>query len=267
MIYRRLIPVLLFDDGAVYRSRGFARHFRLGDPVQQLARYMAWDVDEIVYLDMRRREGGRRLIEVLPEITRTCFAPFAAGGGIRTLDDIHEHLDAGADRVVINTEAFDRPGFITEAAERYGSQAIIVSIDARRSPGGGHEVVVGCGGRPTGVAAADWAHEVAERGAGEILVNSIDRDGTGTGYELDLVRAVSSRVTVPVIACGGAGCYDDFTVGISEGGVGSVAAANLFAFRELSYLHAKDVMLAAGLRVRPSLVSAALQAPHPAPAA
>jgi imidazole glycerol-phosphate synthase subunit HisF len=250
MPYHRVIPVLLYDDGAIYRSQQFVRHYRLGDPIQQLERYKAWDVDEIVYLDMHRTASGVRLLDVLPEVGRNCFAPLAVGGGIRTIEDIHRHLEAGADRVVINTAAVETPRFITEAAYRYGEQAIIVSIDARRRSDGSHEVVVDSGRRPTGLLADDWAADAASRGAGEILINSIDRDGMGTGYDIELLRAIAARVSIPVIACGGVGEFGHLVAGIREGGVASVAAANIFGFRELSYPLAKDTLHRAGVSVR-----------------
>jgi imidazoleglycerol phosphate synthase cyclase subunit len=251
MSYTRVIPVLLFDNGAIWRSQEFSRHYRMGDPIMQLERYKAWDVDEIVYIDMHRSLNGRRLVEFLPEIARNCFAPLATGGGIRTLEDIHQHLNLGADRVVINTAAFDDPGFIAEASHRYGAQAIVVSIDARRHADG-YEVVVDSGRRPTGRMVEDWAVEVATRGAGEIFINSIDRDGMGQGYDTDLVRRVTSNVHVPVIACGGVGNFDHFPGGVLQGGAGAVAASNIFAFSELSYLNAKDSMALAGVPVRAS---------------
>jgi cyclase len=254
MIYNRVIVVLLFDDGAIYRSQQFARHYRLGDPVQQVERYKTWDVDEIVYLDMHRRAEGRPLIEFLPEIARNCFAPLAVGGGIRTIEDIHRHLDAGADRVVINTAAFDHPSFIEDAARRYGDQAIIVSIDAKRQPDGRYEVFVDCGRRRTGVTAGDWAAIAAAHGAGEIFINSVDRDGMGNGYDLELIRSVKSRVSIPVIACGGVGEFRHLASAIHEAGADSAAAANIFCFKELSYLQAKQVLREAGVSVRPSAV-------------
>jgi len=252
MIYHRVIPVLLFDNGAIYRSQQFARHYRLGDPFQQLERYKAWDVDEIVYLDMHRTVDGRRLLDILPDVARNCFAPLAVGGGIRTIEDIHLHLEAGADRVVINTAAFDTPEFITEAAHRYGAQAIIVSIDAKRTRDGNHEVIVDSGRRPTGRLVTDWAIEATSRGAGELFVNSIDHDGMGTGYDVKLLRDVTSRVSVPVIACGGVGAFEHLAAGIREGAAASVAAANIFGFKELSYFQAKDTLIAAEIAVRHS---------------
>jgi cyclase len=251
MFYTRVIPVLLFDNGAIWRSQEFKRHYRLGDPIMQLERYKVWDVDEIVYIDMHRTSGGRRLLDFLPEIARNCFAPLATGGGIRTLEDIHNHLTLGADRVVINTIAFDNPDFIAQASHRYGAQAIVVSIDAR-CHADGYEVVVEGGRRPTGRKVEDWAAEASARGAGEIFVNSIDRDGMGQGYDTDLIRRVAGAVHTPVIACGGVGCMDHLPDGVVQGRAQAVAASNIFAFRELSYLSAKDALAEAGLSVRPS---------------
>jgi cyclase len=251
MSYTRVIPVLLFDDGAIWRSQEFARHYRLGDPIMQLERYKVWDVDEIVYVDMHRSQGGKRLLDFLPEIARNCFAPLPTGGGIRTIEDIHSHLTLGADRVVINTAAFDNPAFIAGASHRYGAQAIVVSIDARRHKDG-YEVVVESGRRPTGKKVEDWAAEAAAQGAGEIFINSLDRDGMGQGFDTDLIRRVSAAVHVPVIACGGVGQMDHFAAGVTQGHAQAVAASNIFAFSELSYLSAKDALVEAGLSIRHS---------------
>jgi cyclase len=255
MPYARVIPVLLFDNGAIYRSQQFDRLYRLGDPLRQIERYKAWDVDEIIYLDMHRTDGSVGLIDVLPEISRHCFAPLSVGGGICTTDDIRRYLDAGADRIVVNTAAFETPGFVTEAAHRFGAQAIIVSIDARRRIDGTHEVVVDRGRRPTGVLVGDWAAEAASRGAGELFINSIDHDGMGTGYDIKLVRSVVGRVSIPVIACGGVGVFEHLPAGINDAGATSVAAANIFGFKELSYLQAKQAMRQAGNSVRTSVIA------------
>jgi cyclase len=251
MSYTRVIPVLLFDDGAIWRSQEFSRHYRLGDHIMQLERYKVWDVDEIIYVDMHRTPNGKRLLDFLPEIARNCFAPLATGGGIRSLEDIHNHLTLGADRVVINSAAFDDPGFIAEASHRYGAQAIVVSIDARRHVDG-YEVVVDNGRRPTGKKVEDWAPEAAARGAGEIFINSIDRDGMGQGYDTELIRRVASVVHIPVIACGGVGQLQHFAEGVTQGRAQAVAASNIFSFREHSYLAAKDALVQAGLNIRPS---------------
>jgi imidazoleglycerol phosphate synthase cyclase subunit len=252
MPYHRVIPVLLYDNGAVFRSQQFTRHYRLGDPLQQLNRYKLWDVDEIVYVDMHRHPGGRGLNEFLRDIALNCFAPLAVGGGIRTLDDIQHRLGAGADRVIINTAAIDDPSLLTKAAHRFGEQAIIVSIDAKRWQDGRYEVIAESGRRPTGRIVHEWAMEAAARGAGEIFLNSIDRDGMGLGYDIDLIRNITHRVSVPVIACGGVGAFEHLISGIRDGGASSVAAANIFCFKELSYLLAKDALSAAGIPVRPS---------------
>jgi cyclase len=252
MRYHRVIPVLLFDDGAIYRTQQFARRYRLGDPFQQLARYKAWDVDEIIYIDMHVRPAERSLLDLLPAIADRCFAPLAVGGGIRTLEDIHQRLEAGADRVVINSGAIDNPQFISDAAHRYGAQAVIISIDAKAHPEGIYEVVADSGRRQTGKKVEDWASEVTSRGAGEIFLNSIDCDGMGQGYDLHLIRKVASCVSVPLIACGGAGTFEHFASAIRDGGASSAAAANIFGFKELSYFSAKDALAAAGISVRPS---------------
>ena len=255
MRYHRVIPVLIFDDAAVYRTQQFERFYRLGDPLQQLDRYKAWDVDEIIYIDIHRTNGGRRLTEFLPEIARDCFAPLAVGGGIRSLEDIHDRLEAGADRIVINTAALATPSFITAAAQRYGAQAIIVSVDAKLRQNGTYEVVTESGTRATGKSVEEWAVEAASRGAGEIFLNSIDRDGMGQGYDVELSRRVSSRLSIPLIACGGAGSFDDFRAAIADGGASSVAAANIFAFKELSYFGAKQALAVEHIAVRTSEVA------------
>jgi cyclase len=251
MRYHRIIPVLLYDDGAIYRSQQFKRHYRLGDPLRQLERYKAWDVDEMIYIDMHRTPNGHRLTQFLPAIAHNCFAPLSVGGGIRNIEQIHRMLEAGADRVIINTGAVTDPNFISAAARLYGAQAIIVSIDAAARGPGQYEVVINSGQKPTGKTVEDWAAEAAERGAGEIFLNSVDRDGMGGGYDVDLIQRVASRVSVPLIACGGVGSFDDFIAGI-RAGASSVAAANVFCFKELSYFKAKDALSGAGISVRTS---------------
>jgi cyclase len=188
------------------------------------------------------------------------------GGGIRTLDDIRRHLEAGADRVVINTAAIDNPSLLTNAARSFGEQAIIVSIDAKLRQDGRYEVIAESGRRPTGLIAHEWAMEAAARGAGEILINSIDRDGMGHGYDIELIRGITQRLSVPVIACGGVGTFEHLVSGIRDGGANSVAAANIFCFRELSYFLAKDALAAAGIPVRPSTTAAKARGGSRAPA-
>lgn len=259
----RLIPCLLLKHGLVVRSQGFRTHQVIGNPMSTVERFSHWNVDELVlldiseddYHDLRRDDlqqnySGTTTLDVLREIAKVCFMPLAFGGRIRTVDDIALRLEAGADKCVINTAAVERPEFVTEASRRFGEQCIVVSIDVRARQGASYEVI-SCGGtQPTGMDVVAWAKEVQRRGAGEIFLNSIDRDGAGQGYDLGLIHAVASAVTIPVVACGGVGEYGHFPPGIIEGGASAVAAANIFHFFELSYPLAKKACLEAGLPMR-----------------
>jgi cyclase len=252
MRLHRIIPVLLYLDGSIARSQQFSRHFRLGDPIQQLQRYMDWDIDEIVYLDISRASNGTpSLLNQLPEISHNCFAPLAAGGNIHTLEDIEHYLQAGADRVVLGSEAVRRPDFVDEAAHRFGSQAILVSVDYRGQAESTYSVWSGNGynAGPKNIIA--WISELHSRGAGEILLHSIDRDGMGGGYDLELVSAISQQISVPIIACGGASAYQHLVEAISHG-ASAVAASNIFSFKELAYQYAKEAMIGADHPVRDS---------------
>lgn len=260
----RLIPVILLKNGLIVRSQSFRVHQIIGNPVSTIARLSNWNVDELVVLDISsedvhdiRREdhsvryAGSSTLDVLRHIAEVTCMPLAFGGRIRTLEDIRARLAAGADKCVINTQALASPDFIAEAARRFGSQCVVVGIDALRRADGGWEVSARGGRQPTGRAPADWAREVERLGAGEIFLNSTDRDGTGSGYDLDLVRSVTGAVSIPVIACGGVGRYEDFARATREGGAAAAAAANIFHYFELSYPHAKAACLAAGLPMRP----------------
>jgi imidazoleglycerol phosphate synthase cyclase subunit len=260
----RLIPVLLLKQGVIVRSQLFSVHQVIGNPMSTVERFSSWNVDELVLLDISRedvhdlrrddiqqRYQGTSALDVLREVAKVCFMPLAFGGRVRTLDDISERLAAGADKVIINTAALDDPGFVAAASRRYGAQCIVVSIDTKRLPDGKYEVHTADGTRPTGRDPASWAHEVERLGAGEIFLNSIDRDGSGQGYDLALVHRVTEATTLPVIACGGVGAYPHFSPGISEGGASAVAAANIFHFFELSYPLAKQAAIDAGLNMRP----------------
>jgi imidazole glycerol-phosphate synthase subunit HisF len=253
MRLHRIIPVLLYRDACVVRSQKFARHFKLGDPVQQLQRYMAWDVDEVVYLDIGQPGLTESyLLSHLPEISRNCFAPLAVGGNIHSLDDIERHLHAGADRVVLGSKAIIHPDFVDLAAHRFGSQAIIVSVDYR-SQALDHSVFCHNGTVATSKNIVAWISELHQRGAGEILLHSIDRDGMGTGYDLELISAISQEVSVPIIACGGASSYQHFVEAVSHG-ASAAAASNIFGFKETAYQYVKDAMVGADLSVRDSLL-------------
>ena len=259
----RIIPCILLKSGLIVRSETFSVHQVIGNPLSTIRRFSDWNVDELVLLDISksgvhdlRREDlqaqyrGSSVIGVLEAVSNVCAVPLAVGGRIRTVEDMRVRLRAGADKCVINTQAILTPEFIEESAKTFGSQCIVVSIDAKRV-GGGYEVYRSDGQVPTGLSVVEWAKEVERRGAGEILLNSIDRDGSGQGYDLDLVRSVTSAVRIPVIAIGGAGTYDHFQTAIREGGADAASAANIFHFFELSYPLAKETARAAGVPVRP----------------
>lgn len=265
MLKYRLIPVLFLRNGYLVRSEAFSIHQNLGNPVAQVERYNAWDVDELIYIDIsqqaeyeiHRTDLGnmrgltpRTVEDIIKIVAERCFMPLTFGGGIRTLEDARRRFALGADKITINSQALREPAFTTEAAKEFGSQAVVVSIDARMLPDKGHLVFTAWGREPTGRRPADWAHEAQERGAGEIFVNSIDRDGKAAGYDLDLVRAVVEATTIPVIACGGAGRYEHFAAAIQDAGASAAAAGNIFNFRELAYPMAKRQLKKAGLNFR-----------------
>jgi cyclase len=252
----RLIPCLLLMNGLLVRSEEFSLHQVIGNPINQVERFNAWAVDELIYIDITR-EGAhdlRRddhkikakadLLDIIDEVSRTCFMPLTFGGGIRTVEDIRLRLAHGADKVTINTAAVERPDFIEEAAGVFGSQAIIVSIDARR-----REVMTRWGGEATGLDVVEWAREAEARGAGEIFLNSVDRDGMAGGYDLPLIEAVSDATSIPVIACGGVGRFKHLVDGVAAG-ASAVSAANIFHFTEHSTQHAKRALADAGVPVR-----------------
>jgi imidazoleglycerol phosphate synthase cyclase subunit len=265
LVRPRLIPVLLLKHGVIVRSQLFKVHQVIGNPMSTVERYSQWNVDELVVLDISRGEdrhdlrrddiqqsyAGVSVLDVLRSIASVCFMPLTFGGLIRTIEDIEQRLAAGADKVSINTAAFDDPAFVQRAAKRFGSQCIVASIDARANAHGSWEVFVDGATRGTSLTPAEWARRMESEGAGEILLNSIDRDGSGQGYDLGLLKAVTGAVSIPVIACGGVGRYEHFAFGALEGGAAAVAAANIFHFFELSYPHAKRVTMAAGVPLRP----------------
>lgn len=263
MLKKRLIPCLLLQNGQLVKSIGFKEYQIVGNPKIAFKFFNAWAVDEIVFLDitkqkdytslLRRDENFRfveSITEIIKESAKICFVPLSVGGGIKTIVQIMEMFKSGADKVVINTEAFRRPEFITEAAQKFGNQAVVVSIDARKKEQGGHEVYINYGQEATGMSAVMWAREAQSRGAGEIFLTSIDQDGVLTGYDLELIRAVKEAVQIPVIACGGVGKWQDMVDGIVVGGADAVSAANIFHFTEQSTRHAKRTLIQAGLDVR-----------------
>ena len=262
MTRARLIPVLLLKQGVIVRSQLFTTHQVIGNPVSTIERFSHWNIDELIVLDisatdahdLRRddmylRYAGQSAVDVLHAVADVCYMPLTFGGRIRTLDDMAVRLEAGADKCVINTQPLGDPSFVEAAARRFGNQCVVVSIDAKSGPNG-YEVYAAAGSRPTGLTPDEWAKRVQDLGAGEILINSIDRDGSGMGYDLDLVRLVTDAVDIPVIACGGVGAYDHFAPGVLEAGASAVAAANIFHFFELSYPLAKQACLDAGVPMR-----------------
>jgi cyclase len=262
MLKHRLIPVVLLRDGNVVQSKGFKRFQALGNPTMMVQRLSDWAADELIYLDISRapvHAQGRRdlgvssateILSILRDVARCCFMPLSFGGGLRTVRDMEQRLDAGADKVVLNTQALRDPGLIEQGAREFGSQAIVVSIDAKAQEPGAWKVALEGGRDLTSRSPADWAREAEGRGAGEILINSIDRDGSGQGYDLPLVRSVTRAVTIPVIACGGVGRWEHLAEGVLEGGASAVAAANIFHYTENSVFHAKQFLAGQGLPFR-----------------
>jgi cyclase len=261
MLKKRLIPVLLLQNGVLVRSEEFRIHQVIGNPIHEVQRFNEWNVDELIYLDITR-EGSYDLrrddqkirglsdpLAILDAVSQTCFMPLTWGGRIRTLEDMRERLERGADKVAINTAALDTPELITAGARSFGSQAIVVGIDVLRHPDCTTEVYTAGGQRPTGWEPAAWAREAERRGAGEILLQSIDRDGSGRGYDCLLIAAVAASVRVPVIALGGIGTFDQYKAGI-RAGASAVAAANLWHFKELSDRLGKKALARGGIDVR-----------------
>ncbi len=249
----RLIPSLLLLNGRCVKGVRF-RDFRdVGSPVTAARVYDAQGADELLFLDITASvENRSTLFDVVARTAEECLMPLTVGGGIRSLADIRTLLRSGADKVSINTAAVERPAFIREAAATFGRQCVMVSIDCRGRADGHHEVVIRRGTEATGRDALEWAQEAEAEGAGEILVTSVDREGTRQGYDLELTRAVAKSVRVPVIAAGGAGSLQHLVDGITAGGASAVSAASLFHFTDQSVIKAKAYMRNAGVDVRPS---------------
>ncbi|HVF13189.1 MAG TPA: imidazole glycerol phosphate synthase subunit HisF [Acidimicrobiales bacterium] len=253
----RVIPCLDVDAGRVVKGVNFVNLVDAGDPAELALRYDAEGADEIVFLDITASSDARHtMVEVARRTAETVFIPFTVGGGIRTPDDARALLRAGADKVGVNTAAVARPALVSELAAEFGAQCVVVAIDARRrAPGdevGGWEVFTHGGRTPTGRDAVAWAQDCEARGAGEILLTSMDRDGTRDGYDLELTRAVSDACGVPVIASGGVGTLDHLADGALVGGADAVLAASIFHFAEHTIREAKDHLRARGVTVRPS---------------
>jgi cyclase len=255
----RIIPCLDVDAGRVVKGVNFVDLVDAGDPVELAARYDAEGADELVFLDITASSDDRdTIVDVVRRTAEVVFIPFTIGGGIRTVDDARRLLRAGADKVSVMTAAINRPALISELAEEFGSQCVVVAVDARRTDepssaiASGFEVYTHGGRTPTGVDAVAWAAEADRLGAGEVLLTSMDRDGTRDGFDLELTRAVTDAVGVPVVASGGVGVLDHLVDGVLEGHADAVLAASNFHYGEHTVGEAKDRLARAGITVRPS---------------
>lgn len=247
----RIIPCLDVDKGRVVKGINFVQLRDAGDPVELAAVYDGEGADELVFLDITASHEGRELVfDMAARVAEKVFIPFTVGGGLRSEEDIRRMLATGADKVSLNTSAVKDPGIITKASGRFGSQCVVVAIDAKRKPSGGWEVYVNGGRMSTGLDAVDWARRVESLGAGEILLTSMDRDGTKIGYDIELTGSVSRAVNLPVIASGGAGNLEHLAEVIQEGGADAVLAASIFHYGEYSIKEAKNYLAQRGIPVR-----------------
>ena len=252
MLKARVIPCLDVKDGRTVKGVNFVDLVDAGDPVEQARIYDEQGADELCFLDITASHENRdTLFGVVNRTAEQCFMPLTVGGGVRTVDDIRKLLIAGADKVSINTAAVHRPEFVAEAARKFGSQCIVVAIDAKAAGPDRFEIFTHGGRRGTGIDAVEWARRMTEYGAGEILLTSMDRDGTGAGFDIDLTRRIADAVPVPVIASGGVGTLDHLVAGVREGGATGVLAASIFHFGTHTIAEAKAHMAEAGVPVRP----------------
>ena len=248
----RVIPCLDVDEGRVVKGVNFVDLREAGDPVVLASRYDEMGADELIFLDITASSGNRdTMVDVVRRTAEQVFIPLTVGGGIRSVEDARKLLRAGADKVSVNTSAVERPALIAEIAEVFGTQCVVVAIDARRNEDGRFEVFTHGGRTPTGLDAVTWAMVAQRLGAGEILLTSMDRDGTRDGFDLPLTRAIADATSIPVIASGGVGNLQHLVEGVTEGGADAVLAASIFHFGEHTIAEAKEVLSAAGLVVRP----------------
>ena len=251
MLAKRIIPCLDVHAGRVVKGVNFVQLRDAGDPVEIAKRYDEAGADELTFLDITASSDARdTIVEVIERVADQVFIPLTVGGGVRKVDDVRKLLNAGADKVSINTSAVENPDLVSDAAGRFGSQAIVVAIDARAKAGGGWEVYTHGGRKARGLDVVEWARTMAARGAGEILLTSMDRDGTRNGFDLALTRAVSEAVGVPVIASGGVGSLEHLAQGIEEGHADAVLAASVFHFGDITIGAAKRYLASRGIEMR-----------------
>jgi len=258
----RVIPVLYLMNGLIVRSEGFKEFKAIGNPIAEMERYGEWLADELVYLDITRDgehdfgrddhkfKGERDILSILRQIAASCFMPLAFGGRIRSMEDVDRFIRNGADKVVICSQAYRDPALVTAVAEKYGAQAMVLGLDVKREEDGTHRVHIDQGRTPVDEAPEAYAKRMEALGAGEILLNSIDRDGAAEGYDTGIIRRIADAVSIPVVACGGVGDFSDFRDGIDEGRASAVAAGNVFHFTEASYKRAKRYLRDKGYGVR-----------------
>lgn len=251
MLTKRIIPCLDVKDGRVVKGVNFVDLIDAGDPVESAKAYNKSGADELVFLDITATNENRKtVVDMVSKVASEVFIPFSVGGGIRSIEDIREILNAGADKVSLNSSAVKNPALVKEASEKFGSQCIIVAIDVRKNHEGWYEVLIAGGREKTGLEAVKWAKKVAGLGAGEILLTSMDKDGTKSGYDLEITRQISDAVDIPVIASGGAGKMEDFYDAITQGHAQAVLAASLFHFGEISVMDLKKYLNDRDITVR-----------------
>ena len=252
MLAKRLIPCLDVDRGRVVKGVRFVALRDAGDPVECAARYDAEGADELVFLDITASSDARPIVlDMVRRVADAVYLPFTVGGGVRSLDDAEALLRAGADKVAVNTAAIQAPELIEQLSRRFGAQAVVLAVDARARGGGRWEVYVHGGRTPTGKDAVAWAREGMERGAGEVLLTSMDKDGTKDGFDVPLTRAVAEAVTIPVVASGGCGSVAHMAEVLTDGGASAALAASIFHFGEIRIPEAKAELRRAGVEVRP----------------
>ncbi len=247
MLRKRLVTVLAFNDGILFRTKLFRPDCRY-----TLNFVDSWSIDEVVVLDVTRPGQGdkQNFLNVIPTFTENCFVPLGVGGGVRTMEDVRQFLDLGAEKVIVNSGAFEDPSLISKISEVYGSQSVVVAIDARCHDDGSYEVFSHFASQPTGLAPDEWARQAEKRGAGEIIITSVERDGAMEGFDLQLCRSVVDAVTVPVSIIGGGGTWQHFVEGFTIGGASAVCTQNIYHFTDSSIKSAKTYLKNAGVDVR-----------------